>query len=520
MFQKAYFKDAKKGDPDATRTIPHTSLTLDAIKNVIYNGANATNLATDQGYNAYVGTAYGKTINDYFMRYFIKLGVTGSWFDLRNGQIITEPARVAQLTNSKGNGMEEFIYRKDGHGDGSSPEGNRAKAYAEKYNIQPTTPSTFDAKTPLPPDVGTSNLTGEPLNASQDPQTVMNTDPHGPTIIKNTNDSAKGLFTFPGPGAMVWVFFREGNPLYPVYFAASYSAGEWKSAYGGASMNPEGTNNGTVGTQTANSMKLNPNGAGGIEITHVKDVSDPTGAKDKANVMLYSEDGSNMLFSKGYHQIYTRHDRRDKIDGKLYKTVGGTEEKWIEDDSNLNVRGNVFVKIGKIDKETVEAMKQLQDFSKQMNDTLMQNAGEEKPPEEKPAEVGAAPGTTPNPDGSTTTTNPDGSATTTKPDGSSTATSADGKTVTTPSTTSQTNASNTSTSSSSSSSSTSSSTSSSSSTTKTTQSSQTFSSGGGSTTTYADRDEAAQQAAADREAAKRAEAKRTGKRRVSAKDFQ
>jgi hypothetical protein len=489
MFEKGYWRDPKQGDPDATKTIPHTNLALNAVKDVIYNGANVTDLATDNGYNSWVGTYMGEPINDYFMRYFIKKGVTGSWYDLgKKGQKITDPAEVARHTNSKGNGMVEFLYRKDGHGNGSSTSGKNARAYAEKYNIKPTIPSSFDAKTPLPPDVGTSNLTGEPLNTSQDPQTVMNTDPHGPTVIKNTNDCAKGLFTFPGPGAMVWVFFREGNPLYPVYFAASYSAGEWKSAYGGASMNPEGTNNGTVGTQTANSMKLNPNGAGGIEITHVKDVSDPTGAKDKANVMLYSEDGSNMLFSKGYHQIYTRHDRRDKIDGKLYKTVGGTEEKWIEDDSNLNVRGNVFVKIGKIDKETVEAMKQLQDFSKQMNDTLMQNAGEEKPPEEKPAE-GAAAGTTPNPDGSTTT-------------------NADGKTVTTSSTTTQSNTSSSSTSSSSSS------------TVKTTQTSQTFNSGGGSTTTYADIDEGAQQAAADREAAKRAEAKRTGKRRVSAKDFQ
>ena len=240
-----------------------------------------------------------------------------------------------------------------------------------------------------------STLTNEPLVASEPPATVGNTDPHGPTVVKNTNDSAKGMFTFPGVGAMVWVFFREGNPLFPVYFAASYSSSEWKSAYGGNSLNPDGTNQGTVGSQVSNSLKLNPNAGGGLEFTHVKNVNDPTGSSDTAVAMIYGDDGSNMMFSKGYHQIYTRNDRRDQIDGHIYSIIGGAEEKWIEDDSSLNVKGNVTIKIGKIDAESMNAMKELSDFSKQMNDTLMSNAGTPPPPEAAappapPTDAGAA----------------------------------------------------------------------------------------------------------------------------------
>ena len=40
-----------------------------------------------------------------------------------------------------------------------------------------------------------------------------------------------GVFAIPGPGAMLWVFFREGDPLFPVYFAASYGRTEWQNAY-------------------------------------------------------------------------------------------------------------------------------------------------------------------------------------------------------------------------------------------------------------------------------------------------
>lgn len=367
LFKRAYFHSP--ADPAANKTTPHTNFTLDIVKRVIYNGANETNLATDQAYND----------SNLFAKKFINAGATGDWFDLLKGQKITDPAKITSLSNNKGSGNEEFIYRKDGTGDARSTAGIRAKDYAQKYNIQPTTPSAFNSDKPLPPelqDASKSSLTNKPLNQSVDkpPATVNTTDPHGPTVIKNTNDAAKGMFAFPGVGAMVWVFFREGNPQFPVYFAASYSSNEWKSAYNGHSLNPEGTNNGTIGSQMANSMRLNPNAGGGLEFTHVKDASDPSGAKDKAIAMMYGDDGSNITFSKGYHQIYTRHDRRDQIDGHLYNIIGGSEEKWVEDDSSVNIRGNVLIKIGKIDIEAVEAMKELSDFSKQMNDTLMSNS--------------------------------------------------------------------------------------------------------------------------------------------------
>lgn len=360
VFTAAYYAH------DGTSMRPHTNLTMEMIKRVIYNGQNHTNLATDNASNVAGSDVAGKRV---------RAGCSGSWFDLKTGQKITDPGLISRLT-SINDGQKEFLYRADGRNGYTSDAGTRAATYAKQNNIQPTSPSTFNSDKPVPPEIqnaSKSSLTGNPLNlgAANSPSLVNNTDPHGPTVVKNTNDSAKGMFTFPGVGAMVWTFFREGNPQFPVYFAASYSSSEWKSAYHGASLNPEGTNNGTVGTQVANSLKMNPNAGGGLEFTHVKDTKDPSGASDKAVAMMYGDDGSNMLFSKGYHQLYTRHDRRDQTDGHYYKIIGGAEEKWIEDDSNLNVIGNAVIKIGKVNGEAVEAMKELADFSKQMNDMLM-----------------------------------------------------------------------------------------------------------------------------------------------------
>lgn len=361
VFKAAYYAH------NGTSTRPHTDLTKEMIRRVIYNGQNDTNLATDNASNQKGNPVAGKRV---------KAGCTGSWFDLRNGQKITDPGEVNRLTDAI-DWSKEFLYRADGGAGYSTKAGKNAAVYAKKYNIQPTTPSSFNANTPLPEELSSarkSDLTGNEIGTMPAPVTVNNTDKHGPTIVKNTNDMAKGLFAFPGVGSMVWVFFREGNPLFPVYFAASYSSREWKSAYNAEGISPGGDNHGTRGIQTANSMKLNPNAGGGLEFTHIKDASDPSGAHDKAVAMIYGDDGSNMVFTKGYHQIYTRHDRRDQIDGHLFSTVHGSEERWIDNDLSMNVRGNVIIKVGKIDGETIEAMKELSDFSKQLNDTLITNS--------------------------------------------------------------------------------------------------------------------------------------------------
>ena len=42
---------------------------------------------------------------------------------------------------------------------------------------------------------------------------------------------ARGLFTIPNVGAHVWVFFTDGDPNYPVVFAASFGQEDWKRIY-------------------------------------------------------------------------------------------------------------------------------------------------------------------------------------------------------------------------------------------------------------------------------------------------
>lgn len=47
----------------------------------------------------------------------------------------------------------------------------------------------------------------------------------------NYSNLARGLFTIPNVGSHVWVFFAEGNPNFPVYFASSYGKEDWERIY-------------------------------------------------------------------------------------------------------------------------------------------------------------------------------------------------------------------------------------------------------------------------------------------------
>ena len=47
----------------------------------------------------------------------------------------------------------------------------------------------------------------------------------------NYSNLARGLFTIPNVGSHVWVFFQDGNPSSPIYFAASHGEEDWKRIY-------------------------------------------------------------------------------------------------------------------------------------------------------------------------------------------------------------------------------------------------------------------------------------------------
>ena len=202
--------------------------------------------------------------------------------------------------------------------------------------------------------------------AGRVPSIVNNTDSNGRTPVINTNDMASGLFSYPNPGAMVWVFFREGNPLFPVYFAASYSSAEWKSAYRGGSPAEAYTNDGkTIGRGTV--AKFGEEG--GILTQSMTNMSDALA--NSSSLSLFHQHGSNITMKDGCDFYFSRNNKRDEVDNDRFIITKGYKEEWIEGDASTNTRGNLIVKVGNISAEAIAAMQELSNMSYEMNQMLM-----------------------------------------------------------------------------------------------------------------------------------------------------
>ena len=217
-----------------------------------------------------------------------------------------------------------------------------------------------------------STLSAE-MSPTSPPSVIDKTYPHGPVASKNTNDMPAGLFAYPSPGAMLWVFFREGNPLYPVYFAASYGQTEWSAAYRQGSPAPRMAFNGEgEGGGYSHGTMINPV-KGGACLEFGTDYNGTDASKDNSSFGIFNSNKSNLMIDNKLYQIYANSDRLDYTEDDYFQTVKGYKESWIQGNSNDVVMGNVTVKIGEFSQQAMDALKELEDFSNELNQTLMSN---------------------------------------------------------------------------------------------------------------------------------------------------
>ena len=267
----------------------------------------------------------------------------------------------------------------------------------------------------------TSTSTNSNLNignglSQTDGSLVLNPDPHGPTSVINMNDMAAGMFSYPSAGAVLWVFFREGNPLHPVYFAANYGQREWASAYNipeenslqnnissgpgegpplpnsrrSATNNTSSTNTGyerdSVGYKpapTANNPTTSVGGrwnVGKVGIHSWHYVNDPTDPlNNERSYAIGGHDGSNVVWADGYNQFFSKFDRRDQVEGDHFQTIMGFREKFVQGDENSNNLGNVVVRIGNTSQEAANATNNIINYIKQIVQPLTVSTGDSLP---------------------------------------------------------------------------------------------------------------------------------------------
>ena len=187
----------------------------------------------------------------------------------------------------------------------------------------------------------------------------------------DTTGMAQGMFSVPGPGAMLWVFFREGNPLFPVYFAASYGAAEWGSVYTQQSeppFYPKGNKSVKDISSMNNQAVFRPNGSGAIKFTDTV-----TSEKDYRSIKIGHANG-------GYHELHAKgtihycpNEHLEQVGGNRFSSCLNREE-WTQGTDNKVVIGNQYVVIGSPTQANIKAIDELTEKVKKINAEMHKDA--------------------------------------------------------------------------------------------------------------------------------------------------
>jgi hypothetical protein len=217
------------------------------------------------------------------------------------------------------------------------------------------------------------------------PFTIQN--PHPAVGPLNMNNMASGMFSYPNPNALLWVFFREGNPRFPVYFAASYGQKEWQSVYK-YNVNSDGTAQDTFGYKPvptpddgtiSNSvtMKLGP--AGALTSNYTVDPNNPL--NDQAHTALHGPDGAMYNMGLGVTTIHNPFDEQKTTTGDLFETIGGQYNLLCQGGLSIYCLGDCVITCGS---HTQTALDAANDINKEVGQTVKKLAEVKKPPLEGP----------------------------------------------------------------------------------------------------------------------------------------
>jgi hypothetical protein len=227
--------------------------------------------------------------------------------------------------------------------------------------------AAYDSQYPSAPSV--QEMMGsdykEPDVPSSDNQAITQTPtPHHGISGPNTNNQALGMFGYASEGQAVWVFFRDGNPLFPVYFAASFGSKEWGNIYQNAS---DAFGSGTKGTE-----KFMANFYGGGFSSSSSTNESPLG--EGFAFQLFDKNGSNLTFAKDHTQFNSMYNHVQRVLGDNHDIVEANKEIRVRGNFNNFVEQDLFVTVGNWTQEAIDASDEIQKIINEAMDAKSQDS--------------------------------------------------------------------------------------------------------------------------------------------------
>jgi len=170
------------------------------------------------------------------------------------------------------------------------------------------------------------------------------------------SNKPKGSFAIPPVGSHLWVFFMDGNPMYPVYFAASHGAQEWQSMYDFTDYPESYENKKPNTTNTDHNIEVYRNKylinqkSGTLEFVN-------TDNREAINITHYS--GSFISLTNPASIYLSTANEQHLIQGDKFETIRGTDNYYVDGDKDNTIRGDVYRKIGSLDSSAVQRWKDL-----------------------------------------------------------------------------------------------------------------------------------------------------------------
>ena len=181
--------------------------------------------------------------------------------------------------------------------------------------------------------------------------------PNGAEYRPSTySNAAKGLFSVPNVGAHVWVLFRDGSPLFPLYMGTTFSTDDYNSIFQSEDDirqdYPQAFENKSsllvdkdVNTSTyRNKLVLNQRGAA-IEIINTT---------DRERLKLTHFAGGFIEFNNQYNSLFSPKNLQLLTQKDKFETVRGNSNTFVGRDSDNIIQGNYHLKIGNLNKEALD----------------------------------------------------------------------------------------------------------------------------------------------------------------------
>jgi hypothetical protein len=176
-------------------------------------------------------------------------------------------------------------------------------------------------------------------------------------IPSSYSNKAKGSFAVPAVGSHVWVFFREGNPTSPVYFATTFGTIDWQGIFNSENggLDYPNTFENKIETSYTNNVDtyrnkyvINQKG-GTFEIVN-------TDLNEKLKLTHFS--GSFTEFNNQANIELAVKNSQKLVLNDQYETVRGFKNEYVGKSLDEIILRDKFKKVGKLDSDLFDRWKE------------------------------------------------------------------------------------------------------------------------------------------------------------------